>query len=186
MSATQDEKRGEVPTTEQELSRGERELESQRNISSPLSSVRHLRETVPCAQPQVSLAQQHPSQTSLVNAEPPPRGYHVDLWTKILTTIGGFFFGVFSILSWQSSQAANAVTSQAVDAQTQANQLALYSYCALSIVSFFGPILSMMLKCVQRRLIEPRTKQERHVLFIYCMGPWRVFWSNLYHYRHQT
>jgi len=44
------------------------------------------------------------------------------------------FFSAWSVISRQSSMYANGIASQAVQAQIQANQLALYSFCALNLV----------------------------------------------------
>ncbi|MCJ1411835.1 hypothetical protein MMC19_005927 [Ptychographa xylographoides] len=65
--------------------------------------------------------------------DPPPPGYRIDIWTKLFTTFAAIFFGIWSILSWQASVNANTIASQAVTATTQANQLALYTLCALNL-----------------------------------------------------
>jgi hypothetical protein len=101
--------------------------------------------------------QPHPSSKepkTHLDADPPPirairdRSYHIDIWTKIFTTFAALFFGIWSILSWKSSKNANEIASQANDiasntnyiesqavaAQVQANQLALYNFCALNLV----------------------------------------------------
>lgn len=108
------------------------------------------------------------------SSAPPPRGDHIDNWTNQLLTFAAILFGAWSIISWQSRVYANDIASQAVRAQVQANQLAMYSFCALNLV--FPSLCAVQFRikylCFRcRQLMTSRTLQMKRAHHTWPMVP---------------
>jgi hypothetical protein len=70
----------------------------------------------------------------ILSPAPQTTDHYIDDWMNKPSIFAALLFGAWSIINWQSTVYANDIASQAVQAQIQANQLALYSFCALSLV----------------------------------------------------